>query len=136
MPGNFYGNFKSTKWKERKEALDELQTLLKATPRIKDSPELGELAKSLASCIHKDVNINCVTVAASCLEELAKGLTNALARYRESLVPPMLERLKERKPSITDAIGNALDAVFQTVISFLLFVLLVLIIGLWCRLHS
>ncbi|KAF5358260.1 hypothetical protein D9756_001599 [Leucocoprinus leucothites] len=114
MPSNFYGNFKSSKWKERKEALDELLTLLKTTPRIKDMPELGELAKSLATCIHKDVNINCVMVAANCLEELAKGLTSALARYRESLIPPMLERLKERKANITDAIGNALDVVFQT----------------------
>lgn len=118
MPNNFYGNFKSSKWKERKEALDDLMTLLKASPRIKDSPELGELAKSLATCIHKDVNINCVMVAANCLEELAKGMTSALARYRESLIPPMLERLKERKANITDAIGNALDAVFQTVTVF------------------
>ncbi|KAF9451059.1 microtubule associated protein [Macrolepiota fuliginosa MF-IS2] len=114
MPGNFYGNFKSSKWKERKEALDELHTLLKSTPRIKEAPELGELAKSLATCIHKDVNINCVTTAANCLEELAKATMNALGRYRESVVPPLLERLKERKTNITDAIGNALDAVFQT----------------------
>lgn len=88
---------------------------MKSTPRIKDASELGELAKSLATCIHKDVNVNCVMVAASCLEELAKGTATALGRYHESLVPPMLERLKERKANITDAIGNALDAVFQAV---------------------
>ncbi|KAF7778753.1 hypothetical protein Agabi119p4_3098 [Agaricus bisporus var. burnettii] len=110
---DFHTNFKSSKWKERKEALDELQALVKSTPRIKDASELGELAKSLATCIHKDVNVNCVMVAASCLEELAKGTATALGRYHESLVPPMLERLKERKANITDAIGNALDAVFQ-----------------------
>jgi cytoskeleton-associated protein 5 len=112
---DFHTNLKSSKWKERKEALDELQTLVKATPRIKDAPELGELAKSLATCIHKDVNVNCVMVAASCLEELGKGTVTALGRYHDSLVPPMLERLKERKANITDAIGNALDAVFQAV---------------------
>lgn len=117
MPKDFYMSFKSSKWKERKEALDALQALLKSTPRIKDAPELGELAKSLAICIHKDVNINCVIVAAGCLEELAKGTMTALGRYRESLIPPMLERLKERKTNITDAIGNALDAVFHTVSS-------------------
>lgn len=115
MPNNFYANFKSSKWKERKEALDELHELLKSTPRIKDAPELGELAKSLATCIQKDVNINCVMGAANCLEELTKGTMTALGRYRESLVPPMLERLKERKTNITDAIGNALDAIFNTV---------------------
>ncbi|KXN82086.1 Cytoskeleton-associated protein 5 [Leucoagaricus sp. SymC.cos] len=114
VPVNFQGNLKSSKWKERKEALEDLQTLLKGIPRIKDTPEIGELAKSLATCIHKDVNINCVMVAASCLEELAKRTASALGRYRESLVPPMLERLKERKANITDTIGSALDAVFQT----------------------
>jgi cytoskeleton-associated protein 5 len=112
---DFHTNLKSSKWKERKEALDELQTLVKSTPRIKDAPELGELAKSLATCIHKDVNVNCVVVAAGCLEGLGKGTATALGRYHESLVPPMLERLKERKSNITDAIGNALDAAFQAV---------------------
>lgn len=115
MPNDFYANFKSSKWKERKEALDELKKTLESTPRIKDAPELGELSKSLATCVQKDVNINCVTVAAKCLEELAKATMTALGRYRESLIPPMLERLKERKAAITDVIGSALDAVFHTV---------------------
>lgn len=124
MAKDFYSSLKSSKWKERKEALDDLQTTIKAIPRIKDSPELGELAKSLATCIHKDINVNCVIVAANCLEELAKGLSSAFAKYRESIVPPMLERLKERKANITDAIGNALDAVFETVIVPFLFAIL------------
>jgi len=120
MAKDFYSNLKSSKWKERKEVLDDLQTLVKATPRIKDSPDMGELVKSLATCIHKDVNVNCVMVAASCLEELVRGLSSAFAKHRESLVPPMLERLKERKANITDAIGDALDAIFETVlVSFL-----------------
>lgn len=105
----------SSKWKERKEVLDELLTLLNATPRIKESSELGELAKSLAACIHKDANINCVMTAANCLEGLAKGLMSSFSRYREAVVPPMLERMKERKVNVTDAIGAALDAVFATV---------------------
>jgi cytoskeleton-associated protein 5 len=46
-------DLKSSKWKERKEALDNLSTLLASTPRIKDSPELVELAKVLANCIPK-----------------------------------------------------------------------------------
>lgn len=115
MPANFQGNLKSSKWKERKEALDELASLLEKTPRIKEASELGELARSLATCIQKDANINCVMVAAKCLEGLAKGLMSGFAKYRESVVPPMLERLKERKANVTDAIGAALDAVFQSV---------------------
>jgi cytoskeleton-associated protein 5 len=53
--------------------------------------------------------------AAQCLEGLAKGLMGKFARYREIVVPPMLERLKERKATVTDTIGVALDAIFETV---------------------
>ena len=115
LPSNLQASLGSSKWKERKEALDELLALVNATPRIKDSSELGDVAKSLAACIQKDANINCVITAANCLEGLAKGLMTSFARYREAVVTPLLERLKERKTNVTDAIGAALDAVFATV---------------------
>lgn len=108
-------DLKSSKWKERKTALDELATLFSSTPRIKDSGELSELTKTLASCIAKDANINCVIAAANCLEELAKAMMETFGKYHEAIVPLMLERLKERKANVTDAIGAALDAVFATV---------------------
>ncbi|KZT68984.1 microtubule associated protein [Daedalea quercina L-15889] len=104
----------SSKWKERKEVLDELHTLINATQRIKDAGALGDLAKQLATCVHKDANVICVTAAAGCIEGLAKGMMAPFGRFRESVVPPMLERMKERKVTVTDAIGNALDAVFAT----------------------
>lgn len=115
IPNGFHTNLKSSKWKERKEALDDLATSLSSTPRIKDASEIGELAKALTICIAKDANINCVMVAATCLEELAKAMINTFARYREAVVSPMLERLKERKANVTDSIGHALDAIFRTV---------------------
>ena len=62
-----------------------------------------------------DANINCVITAANCLEALAKAEMSSFARYRETTVPPMLEKLKERKQNVTDGIGNALDAIFSTV---------------------
>ncbi|KAF8258607.1 hypothetical protein EI94DRAFT_1115860 [Lactarius quietus] len=83
-------------------------------PRIKESSEFGELSKALALRVQSDANINCVMVAAQCLEGLAKGLMGSFARYRETVVPPMLERLKERKATVTDTIGVALDAIFET----------------------
>ncbi|KAG6890724.1 hypothetical protein C0995_005097 [Termitomyces sp. Mi166 len=114
IPPSLQTALKSTKWKERKEALDELLTLLTSTPRIKEASELGELTKCLASRVSGDANINCVMVASSCIEELAKGLMFSFGRYREGVIPSMLERLKERKANVTDAIGTALDAVFVT----------------------
>jgi cytoskeleton-associated protein 5 len=49
------------------------------------------------------------------MEALAKGMAGSFARFREAVVGHMLERLKERKANVTDAIGAALNAVFQTV---------------------
>ena len=115
LPSDLYKNLASSKWKERKEALDDLSALLKSSLRIKDGPEIGELAKSLATRINGDANVMCVIVAANCLEALADGLMTAFSRHREAVVPPVLERLKERKANVTDAIGLALDAVFRTV---------------------
>ncbi|KAG7092429.1 hypothetical protein E1B28_008785 [Marasmius oreades] len=112
LPSTLSTALMSAKWKERKEVLDELSTLLTSTPRIKEAPELGEVAKALATRIQGDANINCVMTAASCMEALAKGMMTSFARYRETVVPPMLERLKERKANVTDTIGAALDAVF------------------------
>lgn len=114
FPANLHTNLTSSKWKERKEVLDDLLTLLNATPRIKEAAEFGELSRALALRVQSDANINCVMVAAQCLEGLAKGLMGSFARYRETVVPPMLERLKERKASVTDILGVALDAIFET----------------------
>lgn len=115
LPSNLHANLASSKWKERKEGLDDLLTLINATQRIKDAPEIGDLSKTLASKVQSDANINCVMVAAQCVEGLAKATKGSYGRYRESVVPPMLERLKERKAAVTDTIGAALDAVFATV---------------------
>lgn len=89
--------------------------LFGATPRIKDTAEIGDIAKALALRIQSDANVACVQTAAAAMEHLAKGVMAPFGRYREQIVPPMIERLKERKASVTDAIGAALDAVFSTV---------------------
>ncbi|KAF7294962.1 Cytoskeleton-associated protein 5 [Mycena indigotica] len=114
LPSSLQAMLTSSKWKERKEVLDELLTLLNSTPRIKDGPEIGDLSKSLAVRIQSDANVNCVMTAAACMEALAKAMLGSFARYRETVVGLMLERMKERKATVTDTIGGALDAVFAT----------------------
>jgi cytoskeleton-associated protein 5 len=115
IPSNFQTSLASSKWKDRKEALDELLTIITSVPRIQEAPDLGDISKLLAARVQGDANINCVMTAANCLKGLASGLMSSFARYREAVVPPMLERLKERKESVTDCIGAALDAIFSTV---------------------
>jgi cytoskeleton-associated protein 5 len=114
IPSGFHAALSSSKWKERKEALDDLATVLGKTLRIKDSPELGGLCKDLAGRMG-DANINCVIVAANCIETLAKGLGSNFAKHKDTVMKPMLERLKERKQLVADALGSSLDAVFATV---------------------
>ena len=114
VPQDFMSNLASSKWKDRKMALDDFLTALQATPKIKDTPNIGDLAKALAGRM-TDANIMCVIAAAQCLEHMANGLGSPFGRFREATMIPMLERLKERKQSVTDALGASLDAIFKTV---------------------
>ncbi|KAI9792851.1 MAG: Cytoskeleton associated protein 5 [Piccolia ochrophora] len=111
VPKDLQDNLASTKWKDRKDALDALYSAINV-PRIKDA-EFGEIVRSLAKCM-KDANIAVVTVAASCVETLANGLRKNFAKYRSTIVAPMMERLKEKKQAVADALGGALDAVFAS----------------------
>ncbi|KAK3317536.1 armadillo-type protein [Cercophora scortea] len=111
VPANFFDNLASSKWKERKEALEALYAIVNV-PRIKDA-DFGQINHSLAKCM-KDANIAVVTQAAQCIELLAKGLRKGYARYRSIVMQPIMERMKEKKQSVADALAAALDAVFQT----------------------
>lgn len=114
LPSDFYDKITSSKWKERKEeALDPLLAMVRV-PRIRDSDDYSDLVRALAGRI-PDVNIACATAAAQCLEALAKGLRSAFSKHKATVVPPLLERLKEKKPSVVDAMAAALDATFETV---------------------
>lgn len=109
IPADFYEMVASTKWKERKEALDGLFNLVN-TLKIKEGP-YDDMVRALAKCM-KDANIAVVTEAANCVEKLALGLRKSFAKYRSTIMSPMMERLKEKKQSVSDALGAAMDAVF------------------------
>lgn len=111
IPKDLHDQLGSSKWKDRKEALDALYTAINV-PRIKDGP-YDEIVRALAKCM-KDANVAVVTVAANCVDLLAKGLRNGFMKYRSTIMSPMLERLKEKKQSVADALGQALDAVFSS----------------------
>ena len=114
MPKGFQETLSAPKWKDRKDALDVFQRLVVKAVRVRDSPEMGSVCKALASRM-SDANISCVVAAATCINALADALMDNFSKYTEIVMPQMLERLKERKQSVTDAIGASLDAVFHTV---------------------
>jgi hypothetical protein len=111
LPKDYTERLASSKWKERKEVLDEVQQTLHV-PRIAEGP-FDELIRGFAKSM-KDANISVTTTAANCVELLAKGLGKSFAKYRSNIMNPMMERLKEKKQAVTDAIGAALDAVFAS----------------------
>ncbi|KAJ5349336.1 hypothetical protein N7541_007063 [Penicillium brevicompactum] len=111
IPDNFHDSLASSKWKDRKEALDALYAIINV-PRIKDGP-YDDIVRGLAKSM-KDANVAVVTVAANCVDVLAKGLRTGFAKYRSTIMVPMFERLKEKKQIVADALGQALDAVFTT----------------------
>ncbi|KGM92044.1 uncharacterized protein PADG_11835 [Paracoccidioides brasiliensis Pb18] len=110
-PKDLHEKLASSKWKDRKEALDALFAAANV-PRIKDG-QFDEIIRALAKCM-KDANVAVVTVAANTIEALAKGLRKSFAKYKPAILAPILERLKEKKQSVADALGLALDAVFAS----------------------
>lgn len=109
VPADFNEMINSTKWKERKDTLDALFNVL-LVPRIKGG-QWDDVIRGLTKSM-KDANVAVVTVAANCIEKLANGLRKEFSRYRSGIMGPIMERLKEKKQSVTDALGGALDGIF------------------------
>lgn len=113
IPDGFYEKVASSKWKERKEeALDPLLAVVNV-PKIVDG-DFGELIRVLVGRM-TDANIACVISAANCIEALAKGLRESFGKHKAVVISPLLEKLKEKKQNVVDALAAALDATFQTV---------------------
>lgn len=109
IPKDFSEQLGSSKWKDRKDVLDALYAALNV-PKIKDGP-FDEIVRGLAKSM-KDANVAVVTVAANCVDLLAKGIRSGFVKYRPTVMSPIMERLKEKKQSVSEALGQALDAVF------------------------
>jgi cytoskeleton-associated protein 5 len=113
LPEGFYEKILSSKWKERKEeALDPLLSVLTNTPKALASVDYSELIRALAGRIGGDSNIQCATVAVQCVGLLGKALRGSFGKYRELVVKPLLEKYKEKKQNVVDAISQTLDVVF------------------------
>lgn len=111
IPDDLFTKLDSKLWKERKAVLEDLEQILNV-PKMVGS-DFGELSRALAKCM-KDANIMVVTLAAQCVTHLAQGLKAEFQRYVDTILSPTLERTKERKQTVLDALNTALDAMFKT----------------------
>lgn len=113
LPANFHEQIASPKWKDKVELLTDCLKILEGKSKIVDNPEISSYASALAAKM-KDVNVLVVSNSAAMIAALARGVENkGFGKYRSTVMPPILDRLKEKKTA--DALGNSLDAVFSSV---------------------
>lgn len=111
LPADLATRMSSSLWKDRKEALDEVIAVLSKAPKLAND-DYSDLVRIFAKCM-KDANIQVVQLAANGVEYLSKGLQTGFHKYQLLVHGPMVERSKEKKPAVADALANALDSIFS-----------------------
>ncbi|XP_068947644.1 cytoskeleton-associated protein 5 isoform X1 [Petaurus breviceps papuanus] len=112
LPKDFYDKIEAKKWQERKEALEAVEILVK-NPKL-EAGDYSDLVKALKKVVGKDTNVMLVALAAKCLTGLAVGLRKKFGQYAGHVVPTILEKFKEKKPQVVQALQEAIDAIFLT----------------------
>ncbi|XP_034389855.1 cytoskeleton-associated protein 5 isoform X2 [Cyclopterus lumpus] len=112
IPKDFYDKIEAKKWQERREALEAVEAL---TKNLKlENGDYGDLVRALKKVVGKDANVMLVSAAAKCLAALASGLRKKFGTYAGQVVPTILEKFKEKKPQVVQALQEAIDAIFLT----------------------
>ncbi|XP_063985359.1 protein mini spindles isoform X2 [Diachasmimorpha longicaudata] len=113
LPKDFYEKLEAKKWQERKEALETLENLVK-NPKL-ESGDYGDLVRVLKKIVSKDSNVVVVSLAGKCLAGLASGLKKKFQPYACACLPALLEKFKEKKPTVVTVLREAVDAIFQSI---------------------
>ncbi|XP_043494005.1 protein mini spindles isoform X2 [Polistes fuscatus] len=113
LPKDFYENLEAKKWQERKQALEILEKLV-SNPKL-ESGDYGEVVKALKRVISKDTNVLVVALAGKCLTGLATGLRKRFQSYAISCLAAILEKFREKKQNVVQALREAADAIFGSV---------------------
>ncbi|CAJ0925422.1 unnamed protein product, partial [Mesorhabditis belari] len=113
LPTTFYsdeGGVNSKKWQERKDALE----LISDNPKFDSKANYGELISTLNKLLGKDSNVNVNAVAAQCLAGIAYGLRTKFGPYASTVLPTVIEKLKEKKALLRGPVVECLDKVAFT----------------------
>ena len=113
IPANFDSDIVEAKWSIRKEALEGLLKVLDV-PKIEQA-DFGGLVNTLVKVVNKDSNVLNVTFAAKCLGALANGLRKGFSSQGVGALSALLNKFKEKKASVVEALAQACDAVVPTV---------------------
>lgn len=103
----FWEGTKAVKWSERRDAVAELTKL--ASAKKISSGDFTEVCRTLKKLV-TDVNIAVAVEAVQAIGNLAKGLRKDFSSGSRLLLPLLLEKLKEKKPVMVEALSQALQA--------------------------
>ncbi|KAJ7970482.1 protein MOR1 [Quillaja saponaria] len=106
----FWEGVKAAKWSERKEAVAEL-TKLASTKRVAPG-DFSEICRTLKKLI-TDVNIAVAVEAIQAIGNLARGLRTNFSGSSRFLLPVLLEKLKEKKPTLAESLTLTLQAMYK-----------------------
>ncbi|XP_076624650.1 msps cytoskeleton-associated protein 5 [Colletes latitarsis] len=113
LPKDFYDKIEAKKWQERKEALEALEILVK-NPKLENG-DYGDVVRALKKVISKDTNVVVVALAGKCLAGLAIGLKKRFQPYATACLSSILEKFREKKQNVVQALKEAADAIFLSV---------------------
>lgn len=114
IPKDFYEKCEGKKWQDRKEAVEAIDNLITANPKIEPG-DFSDLVRTLKKLAAKDTNILVVTLSAKCIAGLATGLKKKFSPYAVSCISTILEKFKEKKSTVVAAMKAAIDAAFEAV---------------------
>ncbi|KAM0848085.1 hypothetical protein ACQ4PT_054595 [Festuca glaucescens] len=106
----FWDGVKATKWSERRDAVAEL-TKLASTKKIAPG-DFNEISRTLKKLV-TDVNLAVAVEATQAIGNLAKGLRTHFSGNSRNLLPVLLEKLKEKKATMTEALTQTLEAIHK-----------------------
>ncbi|EDK47126.1 conserved hypothetical protein [Lodderomyces elongisporus NRRL YB-4239] len=112
FPTDFHQRVLSAKWKDRVEVLEEVLAVLNKHPKLVTSDDYAPLIRIFAKNM-KDANIQVVQLSANCTDKIANALGSHFTRYQSLILMPVIERTKEKKPSVAGALDTLLDTMFS-----------------------
>ncbi|KAG2440105.1 hypothetical protein HXX76_004219 [Chlamydomonas incerta] len=108
ITGELVGLLGSANWKERKAALDSIETILtQAGNRIQ--PQTGDLLPELKKRL-ADSNKNLTTQALTVLGRIARAMGRAIDRNAKPLLAPAVKNITDQKQTVRAAVTEMLDA--------------------------
>lgn len=110
LPTDLSDRLNDPVWKERVEALESITPFFKV-PKFQND-DYSYFVSMMVGCL-RDVNLQVLTLSCGILANMSRGLKSNFSKYVSTLINPLLERTKEKKKPVLDALHEVLDLCFK-----------------------